>query len=113
MGFYINARSIHDMASESFSRHVNEIRNHWRRLNAKRKAIAKERANANKPPSKAYSFRYNPKGTPILTIRGRKPPYLYASEWKDLVSEYPEAKADLQSVLAKRKITVRPDGKKK
>lgn len=111
MGHYINTISIHKMTSVTYSAHIHSIKNHWQRLVNKRKAIKKAREAEYKPVSKPYSFRYTPKGTPVLTIRGRKPPYLYASEWKDLETTYPESRADLQKVLAKRSITVRPDKK--
>jgi hypothetical protein len=109
--YYINAQSIHTYDSTSYAEHLKSIKAHWSRLKAKRKAAKLSREAESKPPVKAYSFRFNKKGTPVLTIRKRKPAYLYRCEWLELETAYPEHREVLQTVLAKRSITIKPDKK--
>ena len=99
--------SIHDMSSIEYASHLRGIRSHWQRLQTKRKAEAKARQAEYKVPAKAYSIRRNDKGTLVLTIRKRKPAYLYVSEWNELVAEWP--RDELQALLAKRNITIKKD----
>lgn len=115
---FINAPKFLSHTAESFSSHLRSIMNHTQRLKAKRLRESKERAKftaqfSNKPKPKAYSFTINKKGTPVLTIRKRKPQFLYASEWRELIKEHPSQENALKKILAKRKITLKPDPRKK
>jgi hypothetical protein len=40
-----------------------------------------------KKVSRVWNFRINDKGTPIITIRGRKPKYLYKDEFEEFLTD--------------------------
>ena len=58
--------------------------------------------------ARAWSFRHNDKGTPILTIRGTKDPkFLFDDELPDLMLEMKTSRNDMLNFLFKKKVEVR------
>ena len=110
----INSFPFLSYGPETFQDHLKSIINHTARLANKRQKASKERAKFNsqfssKPIPKVWSFRINSKGTPILTIRKRKPTYLHKSELEDLLKSYPDHKEAIETLINKKGIEVRND----
>lgn len=110
---FINALPIGQYSPEGFAQHLRSIQSHDRRIKAERKARAKARVLANKPPAKAWSLSINAKDNPVLTIRKRKPAYLYISELNDIMGGHSEYEDKIKAVLERRGIELRPDSKGK
>lgn len=62
---------------------------------------------AAKATAKAWSFRVSEKGTPILTIRGRKPKFLTSSEAKEVQKETKWSDEVFAAFLLAKKVEVR------
>lgn len=93
------------MQPAQWKTYVNSLRSihmaRWR----KKKELAKLRSA--KPPAKPYGFRRNDKGTPIVTIRNRKPKWVTRQEFKDLLSLSDLSERELWNLLVSKKIEIR------
>lgn len=59
-----------------------------------------------KPP-KNWNFRRNDKGTPIITIRNRKPKFLMPEEFAELLEEAGMSEDELRNFLKEKKVEVK------
>lgn len=91
---------------------------YWNYIEDKRKAYLAEyfaRRDAKKPPPKpCWNWRVNKLGTFSITIRKRKPAFLYKSEYDQmlkemLASEHGLTKGLLDKTIEKRNIVIRAD----
>jgi len=109
-GIYISAHSIHTHVAESYAWHLGQIQAHDRSVRALRKVKLKERQatyKVVKAPPKACTWKVNAKGVGVLTVRGRKPPYITQSEWETLCLDHTDSIEAIQGTLKRRKIPIR------
>ena len=112
----INAPKFITHTAESLHRHLLDIVNHTARLKAKRLKESKERAKwsaqfSTKPKPKDWFFRTTSKGNPSITIRNRKPKYLYQDELDEIIKLGESKQIMHESILdyvKAKKIEIRP-----
>jgi hypothetical protein len=108
----VNALPIESYSPDDYARHLKSIiTEHGRRSRDKKaKAKARQAAYAQaKPKARPWSFRVNDKGTAVISIRGRKPSFLYEAELSLMVEENPEQASLIHASIVKRKIEIKPD----
>lgn len=108
---FITTPSIWQHEMGTYSAHLKGLVNHHSRLQYKRKKEEIERkaeyASLIPPkPTIYWSFRLNAKGTPILTIRKRKPAYLLLSEAKELFKTHKVYIREIKRMIKKRKVKI-------
>ena len=109
----INAKPISQYTPDEFAYHLRSIINHDAKRRRDKKIRAKERVAAYasaKPKARPWSFRLSPKGSAVITIRGRKPPYIYQHELDEMLSENSDYSALIHASIVKRKIVIKPGG---
>lgn len=105
---FILARPVQSHDALSWLSHLRSIQAETRAQWVAKKKAAKERST--KPPAKPWSFRRSPKGTPIITIRGRKPKYLSPAELQDMLTTYPADADDIRELIVTKAIPIKePD----
>lgn len=108
---FIASMPFGEYTPENFAQHLRDIQSHTRRVAEANKKRKKERAAAyaQAKPKKYVSFRYSPKGTPIITIRNRDPKYVLRSEIEALLREWPDALNDILKKLTEKNIEIRDE----
>lgn len=108
---FINTKHISEYTPGEYAQYLKSIISHNAKVIRDNKDKAKLRQDQFKPPKviKYCSFRVTPKGKGVLTIRKRKPPYLYVRELDDLLRENLEHEDLVLEAIEKREIEVRKD----
>lgn len=91
------------MSFTAFRNYIKGIKTEFVREQAEMRA-----AKAGKPtgPVKGVSFRVNDKGTPIITIRDRKPKWLAPYEIDSMADFYGVSKQEMWKIVASKKIKI-------
>jgi len=104
---FINTQSIWKYTAIEYAAYLKSIIAHDAKVKRDKKLAAKLKRDAYKPKPKAWSWRVTPKGSGVISIRGRKPPFLYRSEYNDLLASDPENLNLIQATLARRAILIK------
>jgi hypothetical protein len=109
----IGTKPLRDYGPDEFAYYLRSIINDHAKRSRDKKAKMKARQAAYaqaKPKARPWSFRLSPKGNAVISIRGRKPAYLYEAELSELVGENPEQASLIHASIAKRKIEIKSGG---
>lgn len=85
----IAPQSIWNYDPVAYREYIVELKNTYRAEQEQKKALKAQKARkAPSSPVPGITFRYNDLGTPIITIRGRKPKYIAPQEIEALAKHY-------------------------